>query len=254
LKTNELQALTRFTPASIRRWLEFGWKAFTEASFISIAYASIFCIVGAAAAIWLVGSGRYLLFIALAGGFMLVAPVLVTGYYQVVQLLREGKKPVFDDIIASFRANPKGILAIGAFVSLIYLIWIADAVMIYGMAVEKIAKTSAESSEGTGLAAFLLLGGGIGALLAFIIYAATAFSLPDAFYRKSGFGQAMVLSVKGVLHNVDVMLLWAVVLTLLTFGVLLVALPLIIVLFPILGYASYAAYLDLIGELPSDSE
>ncbi len=252
MNTNTSQGFTRFTPASIRKWLRFGWRAFTESSFISIAYASIFCIVGAGAAIWLAVSERLLLFVALAGGFMLIAPVFVTGYYNVAQMLREGKSPIFDDIIASFRANPAGILGIGAFVTLVFMIWMADAAMIYGVVAEKMSSASADG-KGAGTMMFLLLGAGMGALLAFIIYTATVFSLPDAFYRKTGVGQAMVLSVKGVLYNLDVMLLWAVVLTLLTFG-MLVALPLIIVLFPILGYASYAAYLDLIGELPSESD
>ena len=51
-------------------------------------------IIGAMAGIWLLKEGQFILFFALAGGFMLVSPILVTGYYQVIAKLRAGEQPV----------------------------------------------------------------------------------------------------------------------------------------------------------------
>lgn len=251
----ELPETRRLRPASIFVWLKKGWQDFNETTFISIAYAAIFCILGAIAAIWLLMEDKGELFFALAGGFMLVSPVLVTGYYRVAQLLRAGKQPVFDDIVRGFRSNPKGIFAIGAIVTLVFLIWMVDAMLIYSISLGKETTVLQELASEPGVrgnaVAFVLMSSAMGAVLAFLIYTLTVFSIPDLFHRQSGFVSAIVTSVKGVFQNIDVMLLWAALLAVLTFGTLLVALPLIIVLFPVLGYASYAAYLDLLGELPA---
>lgn len=244
----------RLKPASIAKWLQKGWRDFTEATWVSIAYASVFCVFGAIAAIWLLKEDKGLFFFALAGGFMLLSPVLVTGYYRVSQMLAEGRQPVFDDIVAGFRSSPKGILFIGALVMLMFMLWMVDVMLIYSLMFGKETAALDELASQPGVqgnvAAFVVVASIMGSVLAFIVYTMTAFSIPDIFHRQSGFASAIVTSIKGVFQNLDVMLLWAAVLAVLSFGTLMVALPLIIVLFPILGYASYAAYLDLVGELP----
>lgn len=249
--------LRRLKPASIGMWLRQGWTDFTEASFISIVYAAVYCMIGAAAAIWLLSNGQIVVFFALAGGFMLVSPILVTGYYRVVERLREGGSPIFDDIVAGFGKNPRSFLIIGLVVAFVYLIWVTDAVLVYGLFFSDSPLVLSELASDPGvrgnLTAFVLFAGAMGGVLAFIIFTVTVFSVPDAFHRRANFVTAISTSVRGVLRNLDVMLLWAGVIAVLGFGTLLVALPLIIVVFPILGYASYAAYLDLIGELPEES-
>jgi uncharacterized membrane protein len=247
----------RLRPASIAIWLQKGWHDFIETPFISIAYAAVFCFFGAIVAIWLLAEDKGIFFFALAGGFMLVSPVLVTGYYRVSQMLREGKQPVFDDIVATFRNSPKGILFIGALVMLMFLIWMVDVMLVYSLIFGKETAALDELASQPGVqgnvAAFVVLASLMGSVLAFIVYTVTVFSIPDIFHRQSGFAAAILTSVKGVFQNLDVMLLWAAVLAVLTFGTLMVALPLIIVLFPVMGYASYAAYLDLVGELPAEA-
>lgn len=239
--------------ASIATWLQKGWSDFTEVPFVSIAYASVFCVFGGIAAIWLLSQGQGMFFFALAGGFMLLSPVLVTGYYRVAQMLRDGKQPVFDDIVMGFRHNPKGIMFIGALVMLMFLIWMVDVVLIYSLMFGKETAALDELASQPGIrgnvAAFIVVASIMGSVLAFLVYTITAFSIPELFHRESGIATAIVTSIKGVFQNLDVMLVWAAVLGVLMFGTLMVALPLIIVLFPVLGYASYAAYLDLIGEL-----
>lgn len=247
----------RLRPASIATWLQKGWHDFTESTFISIAYASVFCIFGVIAAIWLLAEDKGLFFFALAGGFMLVSPVLVMGYYRVSQLLQTGKQPVFDDIVGTFRKSPKGIMFIGALVMLMFMIWMVDVMLIYSLMFGKETAALDELASQPGIrgnvAAFIVVASLMGSVLAFLVYTMTAFSIPDLFHRQSGVAVAIVTSIKGVFQNLDVMLLWAAILAVLTFGTLMVALPLIIVLFPVLGYASYAAYLDLIGELPAEA-
>lgn len=247
---NEPLEVKRFTPASIGFWLNQGWSDFTKSSFVSIAYAAIFCIFGGVALVWLLHMNMGIFFFYLAGGFMLVAPILVTGYYKISRMLRAGQEPVFDDIVALHLGNRRAMLTMGLLVALVFLIWMVDAIVIHSVFFSNEPMVMREFANNPGVrgnsAAFIVIGSILGSILAFIIYTLTVFSIPHIFHRKADLGEAIVLSIKAVFYNLDVMLLWAAVMTLLTFGTLLVALPLIIVAFPILGYASYAAYLDLL--------
>jgi hypothetical protein len=49
------------------------------------------------------------------------------------------------------------------------------------------------------------------------------------------------------------MLKWALTLVMITSLTLVIALPLLIIVFPVLGYASYAVYVDLLVNKHSDS-
>jgi len=238
---------------SIGHWLRQGWQDFSNASLPSIAYAAIFCLAGGVALLWLLQSGLGLLFFVLAGGFMMTAPLLITGYFRVAQLLREGKEPSFDDIVHSFRRAPGPVWALGMVAAIMYLIWITDALIIYSVYFDlKQAVVMSEFAANPGVrgnaAAFLFFAGLLGSMLAFIMFTITVFGVPYAYDRGAGFVDAVVFSVKGVFLNFPVMMVWGLVLATGTLGTLLLALPLIIVVFPILSYAGFAAYREAIGD------
>jgi uncharacterized membrane protein len=242
--------------AAIPRWLGQGWADFSNASLPSIAYAAIFCVIGAIALLVLLKAGLGLLFFVLAGGFMMTAPLLITGYFRVAQLLREGKEPRFDDILGAFRRAPGPVWVLGLAAAGMYLIWVTDALIIYSVYFDlKQPVVMSEFATNPGVrgnvAAFLFFAALLGSILAFIMYTVTVFAVPYAFDRGVGLVDAVVFSVKGVFGNLPVMLAWAAVLAAATFGTLLLAMPLIIVVFPILAYAGFAAYREALGEPPA---
>jgi len=246
----------KFEFSAIRRWLALGWRDFTDASLPSIAYAAIFCVIGGVALLLLLKEGLGLLFFVLAGGFMMTAPLLITGYFRVSQILREGGTPSFDDIVHSFRRAPAPVWALGTVAAVMYLIWVTDALIIYSVYFDlKQAVVMSEFAANPGVrgnaAAFLFFAGLLGSVLAFIMYTVTVFGVPYAYDRGAGFVDAVVFSVKGVFLNFPVMVAWAGVLAAATFGTLLIALPLIIVVFPILAYGGFAAYREAIGSAPA---
>lgn len=249
--------LNRLKASSIRVWLRKGWHDFTKTLWISLIYSSIICVVGLLAAGWSLNAGKLFLFVSLAGGFMLIAPIFALGFYQVAEMLRKGQQPTLRDFFRSYTKNLWISLAFGMLLVFVFVIWITDALLIYGLFLGgdpiSFSQLTEDPEAIDKLRQFIMIGGGVGGVLAFIIYVCTVFSLPDAFHRGVGFPIAIGTSARGVFQNFSVMLLWAIVLALLTLGTLFVALPLIIVLFPVLGYASYAAYLDLIGELSTEN-
>lgn len=238
----------RLETACIRGWLQRGWEDFMETSGMSIAYAAVFCVLGLVAVVVLLQQGLGLMFFALAGGFMFVAPVLATGYYRVACMLRRGEVPSGDDLVFGFRNNPPGVWAITLLVAVIFLLWTVNAALFHdyflggrGVVFLELLK-DAEQTQSAVL--YLLVSSAVGSFLALSIYAVTVFSIPHLFHQRGGFGAAIALSLRTFFDNLWVMLVWGAVLAGLTFATLLIALPLIIVVFPILAYASYAAYLD----------
>lgn len=241
----------KLEPSCIGNWLKSGWQDFTNANLVSIAYAAAYCIVGGAGLIYLMKAGMGLLFFILAGGFMFFVPVLITGYYRVSQILAEGGAPRFDDVVQSFIHNPPAVWGIGLISALMYLFWVADALVIYTAYFElgnKVGFSELLANPGIrgNLIAFLLFSSVVGSILAFIMYLITVFAVPFAFEQRGGLVEAMSFSARAVFANFQVAMVWAAILAVGTLGTLLVAMPLILVVFPILSYAGFAAYRDVI--------
>ena len=93
-------------PRPMWRWLAAGWRDFMAAPQVSLAYGAVFVIGGLAltAALWSL-DGLYLA-LPLGAGFLLVAPVLATGLYEVSRQLEAGRRPRFSDAVQAWRARP----------------------------------------------------------------------------------------------------------------------------------------------------
>lgn len=86
----------------------------------------------------------------------------------------------------------------------------------------------------------------MGAALAFIIFAVTTFSVPLLHYRRTQLIEAVMISVKTVFTNFPAAMAWGI-LVAATMIASVLLLPLFLVTFPILAYASHALYLELFG-------
>ncbi|MBA6377442.1 hypothetical protein H4J64_19770, partial [Colwellia sp. BRX8-2] len=93
---------------------------------------------------------------------------------------------------------------------------------------------------------FLLYSGLIGWVTAVIGFLLGVFSIPLIIHQQLNFVDAVSISVKTVFKHKKLMFKWALTLVMITSLTLVVALPLLIIVFPVLGYASYAVYADLL--------
>jgi uncharacterized membrane protein len=94
---------------------------------------------------------------------------------------------------------------------------------------------------------FLFLSSVIGILLAFIIFAISAFSIPLLYYRCAGLLQAVQLSVSAVFANFIYCMLWALILAI-TIIFSSSIFSLFLLSFPVLAFASHALYRELFPE------
>lgn len=239
----------RIIGSLIWRWLVQGWQDFRQAPLLNMLYSMLFLLLGLAAVSGLLLDGFSLVYFILAGGFLIVAPGLVTTYYILAETVHNGQRPTFSDLKRGIRACPVSVIVIGLVSLVLYLIWITDALIIYSVYFDFVPMTLFTLQDDSLLKqdamAFLLFAGILGFVLTFIIFCVTVFSVPYAIEKECGLVDAVSFSVRTVSSYPKLMLSWALVLAVITFGTVLFALPLLLLVLPLLAYANHAAYRDM---------
>ena len=236
--------------SSILAWIAYGWRQFRQTPAASIAYAGLFAVIGTVLIAVMLLLDLAPMAYPLAGGFMLVGPPILAGFIHVAGLLRQGQTPRLADFFTGFRRSPPALWVISLVCAFLFLVWITDAAIVYSLYFGTVPVLSsleffAGLGEGGRLLSFALFCSLTGAVLAFMIFAISAFAVPLIFDRRLGLAQAVSASVKAVFGNFVVMLAWGMVLTAGVAGSILLFMPLFVVAFPVLAYASEQAYRDV---------
>ncbi|MBZ0106267.1 MAG: DUF2189 domain-containing protein [Sulfuricella denitrificans] len=235
---------------SLRRWLREGWQVFVQAKGLSAAYAGIFALLGFIQFFAVIVAGLTPLVVALAGGFMLLGPALLCGFFNVADHLERREHVSLGHFFAGFGLVPPALWVVALIEMFLFLIWLTDAGVVYGLYFgvtremglpEFLAGLAGEGDTWS----YLFFSGLMGTLLAFIIYTTSAFAVPLLYYRRANLAGAVSASVRAIFSNFPAMLGWGVVLSVAMFTVILFLLPMFPVVFPVLAYASRQAYREI---------
>lgn len=236
----------------IAGWLRQGWCDFRATTAVSAGFSALFALLGVATIWTLALQGYGLLVYPFATGFLLVAPVLLTGYQRVARLLRQGQRPGAGDLLRGIGEGTPGIWFLTFILVLCYLIWVTDALVIYAiyfdfslLRLDGMQGISAAQLDG--LLTYLLFSGVMGLFFALLSFAISIFSVPLIMHGKLHFIAAILSSVRMVFRHFPLMLMWGLCIAGLVL-VALVVLPLMVVVLPVVAYASYAAFADLYPE------
>ena len=224
------------------RWLAAGWRDFLRCPGIGLFYGACFMAMG-----WLLmtvfqHAPAYVL--ALSAGFLLTGPFLALGLYRASQRLGRGERPDLGDSLLAWDQRT-GTLAIFGFVLLVLeMLWgraslIVFAVSFDGMPDFKGSLLALLDPENLQfIVAYLLVGG----FFAGLIFAVSVVSIPMILDRPVDAITAGLTSLRLVLTQPGVMLVWG---ALITAVVVLAMLPWfagLLVAGPVLGHASWHAY------------
>ena len=191
----------------------------------------------------------YILFPALAG-FMVMGPLLAIGLYQKSRAIEQGEPISLSRMIFVKAASGGQVWYTGAILSLLMLVWMRAAVIIYalffGLRPFPGLHDVAAMLFGTPIGwAMLLVGTVVGGLFAAFSFAISAFAIPMLLDERVDAFTAMGTSISMVWNNLPVMLAWgAIVLALFLVAVATGLLGLIVV-FPLLGHATWHSYRSL---------
>ena len=141
-----------------------------------------------------------------------------------------------------FRKLPRGGWVVSFVCALLFLIWITDAGTLYGFMIGREPTAFARLLQAEeSVQRFLFYSSLMGAVLAFIIFAVSAFSIPLIYDGRADLVSGVVASVRAVFGRFPATIVWA---CLLAFVIIVSAalLPLLVVTLPVMAYASRALY------------
>lgn len=238
----------RHLPASAAfDWLRAGWRDLMKQPGPSLAYGFGVFLVSLAIVWSLFRLGLdYVLFPALAG-FMVVGPLLAIGLYQKSRAIQTGEPFSLANMVFVQAKSGGQVLYTGAILCLLMLLWMRAAVITYALffgyrpfpGLDNVAQMLFATPTGW---AMLLVGTAIGGLFAAFSFAISTFSIPMLLDKDVDAFTAMGTSISMVFRNLPVMLMWgAIVLALFLFSVATGLFGLIVV-FPLLGHATWHSY------------
>ena len=215
---------------------------------LSVTYAMIFAVIGVLIFVGIERASFAPMIFPLAGGFLLLGPVLLLGFFAMADRLARGEDCSFSDIARGFSRTSREMLVIALVCTVLFIVWVTNVATLYGFIVGRTPSTlMAIISPAQNVLSFLFWSSLLGALLAFVIFALSAFSVPLLYYRRAGLRRAVALSVAAVFANLAPSLLWAMILSVTIIGSIIIF-PLFLLTFPVLAFASHTLYRELFPE------
>ncbi len=243
------------TPPAVLRWIRLGWADLRRASWPSLLHGLLvtvasLVIVDIALLFWPLLPGA-------VSGFLVVGPILATGLYALSRRLEQGRRPRLRDVFDAWRQGSRCLFRFGLLLVLTATLWVAISVLLFQFFVDADIEQSRDflryvvtQGNGTFMGWTLLAG-----LVAGLVFALTVVSVPLLVDRDVTTKLALMTSLRAVGENPVTMLWWA--LFLLAAASLSVATLMLgfLVLYPLMGHASWHAYRDLVdvSKLPPRS-
>ncbi len=245
LPPSPVPLIGRVTLAELWGVLKAGAADFRRAPQFGLFFSAVY-VVGGFALVWF-RAGQVSWVLTLSLGFPLAGPFAAVGLYEVSRRLEAGLPLRWSSILGVVWAERgRQVPWIGAIIVIYFLFWTFLAHMIFALMIGLTAMTNVTSSldvfltqQGLMLAAVEM---GVGAVLAFVLFALTVVSLPLVLDREIDFVSAMILSFTMVTSNLAVMLVWAGIVAVLTVLALIPYFLGLVVVFPVLGHATWHLY------------
>lgn len=232
------------------QWLRHGGVDFVRHWPISLALGAVFAGLG-------YGLVHYAwahlhLAMALSTGFLLVAPFLAVGFYDLSRRDEYRRRGENIAPLAGLRRNAGSVGLFALLLAFLLSAWERLSALIVGMFFSGGVTLTGEfslwalwSAEHMG---FMLAYFGFGAALAALTFALSVVTVPMLIDREVDMVTAMLTSLRTVRENPGPMLIWAAIIAILTAVGMAAAFVGLVFLFPLLGHASWHAYRGLVAQ------
>lgn len=228
-------------------WLAAGWHDLAHAPAASLLHGLLVTAGG-----WVIAAIALRWIPLLPGafsGFVLVAPILATGLYELSRCRERGEPANLAAVIAAWRRGTRPLVWMGLGLAIAATAWVLVSAILVALFVTA-PITGAEAfvrhvilSQGSNLFPVWM---GLGALGASLVFAATVVSVPFLLDRKIDLLGAARTSVRAVAENPMAMSVWAIVIMLATALSMATAMLGFIVTIPVIGHATWHAYREIV--------
>ncbi len=233
------------------QWLAKGWQDFRANPAVGVFYGALAAVTGYLILFGLSWAGMLYLVLPLLGGFLIVGPILTVGLYEAARRRESGMGTTFFEALAAFQRNPSQIALMGVALLLLMFAWARLAAMLFmlyfGGNPPSFENLFAETFLETDALPFLVIGIGAGGILAFIAFSMSVISVPLLLDRPEvNVIEAIIKSFEAVQVNFFPLLFWAALIVAFTIAGLITLFLGLVVVLPLLGFASWHAYRDLV--------
>jgi uncharacterized membrane protein len=234
-------------PGDPLRWLAAGWRDFTRCPGLGLFYGTCFTVMGWLLVLVFRHAPAYTL--ALSAGFLLMGPFLCLGLYQASRALERGEPADLGDSLLAFEARLGTMAIFGGVLLILEMVWARASLVVFALSFDGMPdfKGSLLALLDPANLEFIVAYVAVGGLFAGFIFAASVVSLPMILDRDVDAITASLTSLRLVLGQPGVMLLWGALLTTLVALAMLPGFLGLLVVGPWLGHASWHAYRRAVG-------
>lgn len=243
---DHLPVIKQVSPFVCLRWLALGWADFKKAGRPSLLHGLIVTVASI-----VIVSVTFLYWPLLPGavtGFVLVGPILATGLYALSRRLEHGETPTLRDSVATWRQGSRHLIGLSAMLVLSGTAWVLISMLLFRLFVDDEIDAPLDFlryvvNQDDMLFLLWMVLGGLGVA---VVFGFTVVSVPLLIDREIDLRSAMLVSLRAVGDNPIATAVWAILIAIMT-GLSVATLMLgFLILYPVLGHASWHAYRDLV--------
>lgn len=237
---------------NVWKWLGAGWQDLWVRPGISLGYGLLVTLLSYALVACLYYVDAIWLLLPLASAFMFGGPLIAVGLYEMSRRYQRGERSFRRrEIFTTVRRAPLQLCYMGLILMLFALLWIRIATLLFalffGASMPPVADIFASLFLTAQGVVFLSVGTAIGAGLAFVAYAISVISIPMIVDREVDALTATIASLSAIRDNFVPLILWGWLIALLTALGIAVLFAGLIVVFPLIGHATWYCYRDIVG-------
>ena len=249
---NTAQPQTAYMPVAedirirdLGRALAAGARDFARHPIFGLFFAGIFVVAGLFLVTVLNDRSGMAWLIPAAAGFPILAPFAAAGLYEISRREELGEPVSWRPVLTAVRGRGDDQLPfMGVLSFVVFGFWVIMAHAIFGMFLGDSsigADPLAVLMSGPGIA-MLVVGGAVGAIVAFAYFAMTVMSLPMLVDKHVDFISAIIISFRVVRSNFFAMLVWAAFVAVALFTAMLPLFFGLLIVLPVLGHATWHLY------------
>lgn len=239
------------TFADLRAALAAGWRDFAAYPAYGFFFAAIYALGGAALVYGLAITGEGWWMLPMVAGFPLLAPFAAVGLYEVSRRREEGLPLSWGAILGALRGRDNDqVMMMGGIIFIAFTFWLGLAHGIFAIFLGEsgIGTSSGELLFSPQALLMYLIGGTIGALFAFGLYAITVITLPMLIDRDVDFITAIITSLATIRANKKAMIGWALMIAMLLVIAMIPAFLGLFIALPVLGHATWHLYRRVVSD------
>lgn len=236
-------------------WLALGWRDMWAVPAVSLMYGAVFALMAAGmlGGLWSIGAPA--LFPALAGGFLLIGPLVAVGLYEASRQLARGDHPKLGAVAGAGWGAAGQLAFFGAMLLFAFMVWVQLAFLLLMLFMggsglpppSAFMHTLLFTSRGLGL---LIVGTIVGGIIAAVVFSISALAVPLLVERRIDAVTAARASLNAVITNPKPMALWAALIVVMMGAGFATLLAGLVLAFPLIGHATWHACREIYGERP----